>query len=247
MLDAAERGTAAIGSYIVKSWGTDYPQLAANEFFCMTAAKRSGLLVPEFHLAENGGLFVMKRFDLHPAAGYPLGFEDMCALQALGTAQKYSSSYERIARSIKDFVSGEHLQTAREQFFAALVLSCMIRNGDAHLKNFGVLYDSPGQPVSLAPLYDMVTTTVYIPKDVPALSLAGSKKWWPRKMLEKFAVAHLSLPVGKINRIFDQVAEGVNDTRVLLADYMKINPDFRAIGERMLSVWDEGVSKSLSE
>lgn len=247
MLDAAERGTAAIGSYIVKSWGTDYPQLAANEFFCMTAAKHSGLLVPEFHLAENGGLFVMKRFDLHPAAGYPLGFEDMCALQALGTAQKYSSSYERIARSIKDFVSGEHLQTAREQFFAALVLSSMIRNGDAHLKNFGVLYDSPGQPVSLAPLYDMVTTTVYIPKDVPALSLAGSKKWWPRKMLEKFAIAHLSLPVGKINRIFDQVAEGVNDTRVLLADYMKINPDFRAIGERMLSIWDEGVSKSLSE
>jgi len=199
MLDATERGTAAVGGYIVKSWGADYPQLAANEFFCMTAAKRAGLPGPEFHISENGGLFVMKRFDV-AADGYSLGFEDMCSLQAVGTAQKYGSTYERVARSIKDFVSGEFLQGAREQFFASLVLSCMIRNGDAHLKNFGVLYERSGQPVRLAPVYDMVTTVAYIPKDVPALSLAGTKKWWPRKILEKFALAHLALPVGKVGR-----------------------------------------------
>jgi serine/threonine-protein kinase HipA len=110
MLDATERGTATVGGYIVKSWGADYPQLAANEFLCMTAAKRAGLTVPEFHLSENGGLFVMKRFDLADSDGSPLGFEDMCSLQALGTAQKYNSTCERIARTIKDFVSGEFLR-----------------------------------------------------------------------------------------------------------------------------------------
>lgn len=247
MLDATERGTTTVGGYIVKSWGADYPQLAENEFFCMTAAKRSGLPVPEFHMSENGGLFVMKRFDLADSDGSPLGFEDMCSLQALGTAQKYGSTYERVARSIKDFVSGEFLQTAREQFFTSLVLSCMIRNGDAHLKNFGVLYEGPGQPVRLAPIYDMVTTVAYIPRDVPALSLAGTKKWWPRKNLEKFAVTHLALPVGKMRQIFDEVAEGVNDTRGVLAEYLEEHPVFREVGSRMLAAWNEGVTETFSE
>ncbi|MHB8057092.1 MAG: type II toxin-antitoxin system HipA family toxin [Desulfuromonadaceae bacterium] len=245
MLDATERGTAAVGGYIVKSWGADYPQLAANEFFCMTAAKRAGLPVPEFHLSGNGGLFVMKRFDLD-AEGYSHGFEDMCSLQALGTAQKYGSTYERVARTIKDYVSGEFLQTAREQFFASLVLSCMIRNGDAHLKNFGVLYEQPGQPVRLAPVYDMVTTVAYIPKDVPALSLTGTKKWWPRKVMEKFAVSHLALPVGKIGQIFDEVADGVNDTQVMLSAYVEEHPEFHDVGSRMLAAWNEGVKATLS-
>lgn len=246
MLDATERGTAAIGGYIVKSWGADYPHLAANEFFCMTAAKRVGLPVPEFHLSENGGLFVMKRFDIDPTEGNSLGFEDMCSLQALGTAQKYGSTYERVARTIKDFVSGEFLQGAREQFFASLVLSCMIRNGDAHLKNFGVLYERPGQPVRLAPVYDMVTTVAYIPRDVPALSLAGTKKWWPRKILEKFALAHLALPVGKVGQIFEEVAEGVTETRGMLSAYMDEHPEFLDVGSRMLTAWNEGVTDTLS-
>ncbi len=187
----------------------------------------------------------MKRFDL-TSEGYPLGFEDICSLQAVGTAQKYGSTYERVARSIKDFVSGEFLQGAREQFFAALVLSCMIRNGDAHLKNFGVLYEMPGEPVRLAPVYDMVTTAAYIPKDVPALSLAGTKKWWPRKILEKFALTHLALPVGKVGQLFEEVAEGVNDTRSMLSAYMAGHPEFREVGGRMLAAWDEGVADTLS-
>ena len=242
MLEATERGTAAIGGYIVKSWGIEYPQLAANEFFCMTVAQRAGLPVPEFHLSENGGLFVMKRFDM-ATDGSPMGFEDMCALQALGTAQKYSSTYERVARSIKDFVSPEFRQIAREQFFAALVLSCMVRNGDAHLKNFGVLYERPGAPVVLAPVFDVVTTVAYIPKDIPALSLAGTKKWWSRKMLEKFAVAHLALPVGRTTQIFEEVAEAVIDTRRLLLAYMEDHPEFCEVGSRMLAAWETGVSE----
>ena len=245
MLAATERGSAAVGGYIVKSWGADYPHLAANEFFCMTAAKRAGLPVPEFHLSGNGGLFVMKRFDLD-AGGNSQGFEDMCSLQALGTAQKYGSTYERVARTIKDYVSGEFLQAAREQFFASLVLSCMIRNGDAHLKNFAVLYERPGQPVRLAPVYDMVTTMAYIPKDVPALSLTGTKKWWPRKVLEKFAVSHLALPVGKIGQIFEEIADGVNDTQVMLSAYVEEHPEFHDVGSRMLAAWNEGVTATLS-
>jgi serine/threonine-protein kinase HipA len=189
LLDATQRGTLASTGYIVKSWGSEYPQLAANEFFCMRAAQQAGLPTPEFFLAENGGLFIMRRFDLDQA-GHPLGFEEICTLQGLGTAQKYQGSYERVAKSIKDFVSGEALLSARRQFFSMLVLSVMMRNGDAHLKNFGVLYQSSTDTVALAPVYDLVTTTVYIQHDVPALTMDGTKKWWSRKTLEQFARVH---------------------------------------------------------
>lgn len=239
VLEATKRGTLTSTGYIVKSWGGDYPQLGANEFFCMTAAKAAGLPVPEFHLAENGGLFVMRRFDVLPD-GRPLGFEDMCSLQALGTAQKYGSSCERVAKSLRDFISGEHLLAARRQFFSMLALAVMVRNGDAHLKNFGVLYPAMPGPVTLAPVYDVVTTTVYIKNDVPALSLAGTKKWWPRKMLEQFALAHLSLPVAEIKGIFERLETAVMETRAKIPAYIVEHPEFTQIGESMMAAWEAG-------
>ena len=182
----------------------------------------------------------MSRFD-RMSDGTALGFEDMCSLQALGTAQKYAGSYERIAKSLKNFVSGEFLPAARRQFFATLVLSSMVRNGDAHLKNFGVLYPSPQGPVTLAPVYDIVTTAAYLRHDVPALSLAGTKKWWPRKMLEQFAIAHLSLPIGEIDEIVARLAEAVMATRRLIPQYSADHPEFSATGELMMSIWEAGV------
>ena len=239
LLDATERGALSSSGYIVKTWGADYPQLAANEYFCMTAAKAAGLTVPEFHLAENGGLFVMKRFD-KTESGNSLGFEDMCSLQALGTAQKYRGTYERVAKSLKNFVSGENLPNARRQFFVTLVLSSMVRNGDAHLKNFGVLYPSTQGKVNMAPVYDVVTTTAYIKSDIPALTLDGTKKWWPRKTLERFAINHLSMSKSNIDETIERLADAVMETRQLIPEYITDHPDFREVGENMMSIWEEG-------
>ncbi len=170
LLPAIERTTAVSSSFIVKSWGADFPQLGANEYFCMTAAKEAGLATPEFHLSENSGLFVMKRFDVG-AGGGSCGFEDFCSLHGLGTDGKYDGSYEKAAKSIDAFVSPEHRVEARERFFGALVLSVAVRNGDAHLKNFGVLYDDAKGLVRLSPVYDIVTTTAYLKNDIPALTI----------------------------------------------------------------------------
>jgi serine/threonine-protein kinase HipA len=246
LLEAKQRNTLAGEGYIVKSWGNEYPHLAANEFFCMTAARAAGLTVPDFHLAENGGLFVMRRFDRDPD-GDPLGFEDMCSLQALGTSQKYRGTYERIAKSLKNFVSGQHLPEARRQFFATLVLSSMVRNGDAHLKNFGVLYPSPKGPVAIAPVYDIVTTTAYIKNDVPALSLEGTKKWWPRKILERFAIAYLDLPVRDTKEIISRVANAVMETRLEIPRYARNRPVFQEVGNRMMQEWEQGVKTFFPE
>jgi len=167
----------------------------------------------------------------------------MCSLQALGAAQKYASSYERVAKSISSFINGSLLIEAREQFFATLVLSVILRNGDAHLKNFGVLYASPFETVQLAPVYDVVTTTAYIKKDVPALTLSGTKKWWTRTLLERFAVSHLSLPISTVSNIIEKTAQSVSETRSLIPDYMNDHPEFEEIGSRMLAAWDEGLNE----
>ncbi len=241
LLEAIQRGTLVSSGYIVKSSGSDYPQLAANEYFCMMAAKRAGLPVPEFYLAENGGLFVMRRFDVAPNGTY-LGFEDMCSLQAMGTRQKYDSTCERVSKSIKDFVSCEHVMAAREQFFAMLILSVMVRNGDSHLKNFGVLYGNPLTGVILAPVYDVIATTVYLKHDVPALSLAGARKWWPRRILDRFAMAHLFLSASTIRHVVERVADAVMEVRKMIPEYCGNHPQFRDIGGQMMAIWKEGVN-----
>ncbi|MGB5196740.1 MAG: type II toxin-antitoxin system HipA family toxin [Candidatus Deferrimicrobium sp.] len=240
LLPATERATAVSSGFIVKSWGAEYPQLGANEFFCMTAAQKAGLATPEFHLSENGGLFVMKRFDIG-AGGASCGFEDFCSLLGLGTDGKYYGSYEKVAKSIAAFVSPECRAEARERFFGALVLSVVVRNGDAHLKNFGVLYDDAKGPVRLTPVYDIVTTTTYLKSDVPALTIEGRKIWWPRKTLEKFAIVHLSIAPAKAREIIDRVVDAVEGMRGAVRRYMVDHPAFVPVGDGMLAAWRTGV------
>jgi serine/threonine-protein kinase HipA len=123
------------------------------------------------------------------------------------------------------------------------VLSSLVKNGDAHLKNFGVLYPSPRGPVTLAPVFDIVTTTAYLQHDVPALTLAGTKKWWPRKMLEHFAMSHLSFSIGEVNEILAQVTDAVMETRQSIPTYISEHPEFRETGESMMSIWEASVAE----
>jgi serine/threonine-protein kinase HipA len=110
-------------------------------------------------------------------------------------------------------------------------------------KNFAVLYPSPQGPVVMAPVFDIVTTTAYLRHDVPTLSLTGTKKWWPRKLLERFAMSHLSLAVGEINEIVTRMADAVMETRQTIPAYISDHPEFRETGEVMMSIWEEGVKE----
>ncbi|MBX9866583.1 MAG: type II toxin-antitoxin system HipA family toxin, partial [Burkholderiales bacterium] len=166
-------------THIIKSWSENgYPELATNEYFCMLVAKKAGLRVPEIELTNNGKFLIIKRFDLIDDIYY--GFEDFCVLQARRTNEKYDSSYEQIAKSIKNNLVGDstvNLKSALLDYFKSLVVNVLLRNGDAHLKNYGLIYKDTNSIVDLAPIYDIVTTTVYLAKDIMALTLNGSKRW----------------------------------------------------------------------
>lgn len=166
---------------IVKSGLGEFPGLAINEFFCMSVAKRAGLPVPEFYLSEDGELFVMRRFD-RPADGRILGFEDMLVLAGRDADQKYVGSYSLALKLLSLYCSPEHWAAARTQLFDMVALSCILGNGDAHMKNFGVLYEQVTGEVRMAPAYDIVCTRLYIPEDTLALELMGNKSFFAARL-----------------------------------------------------------------
>ena len=156
-----DRATVPVPNLIVKTGSDSYPGLAANEFLCLSAARRAGIETPEFDLSDDGQLLLVDRFDLDEN-GMRLGFEDVASLMGLCVRdtlsdRKYQGSYEMIAESLKMIGLSAH---DLSRFFEQVALSVMVRNGDGHLKNFGVLYHS-ARDVRLSPLYDVVTTTIY--------------------------------------------------------------------------------------
>lgn len=185
---AHDRATFLAQDLIVKSGRQQYPGLAANEFLCMTMARQAGVPVPEFYLSNNRELFVMKRFDRTPQ-GTALGFEDMAALGGLSAHQKYDRSYSFIAKLVESFASPAHVARSLQSLFDIVALSCIVGNGDAHLKNFGMLYADPtSDDCRLAPAYDIVNTTAYIAEDALALELRGQRSFYAsRQGLLKFA------------------------------------------------------------
>lgn len=156
------RATPQGPDLIVKVAGPEYPGLSANEFMCLSAAARAGMATPSFELSADGKILVIDRFDLMPS-GQRLGFEDIAALMGLIvhdrlSDRKYKGSYEGIARVIDTFSNQPRKDLG--SFFEQVALSVMVRNGDAHLKNFGLLY-SNDEDVRLAPVFDVVTTAIY--------------------------------------------------------------------------------------
>jgi len=196
------KATLKLDDYIVKAWGADYPQLALNEYFCMMVVQLAGIDVPEFYLSDDDRLFIMKRFDIDERGKY-LGFEDMCVLQAKQRDDKYVGSYEQVAKSIKTFTSGRYKEHSLQQFFKMIVLNNTLQNGDAHLKNFGLIYEDLND-IRLAPAYDIVSTTAYIENDIAALTLLGSKKWWGRKFLIRFGVESCDLTLKRANQLYSE-------------------------------------------
>jgi serine/threonine-protein kinase HipA len=209
-----ERATLRARQLIVKVGGDDFPGLAENEYHCLTIARALGLPVPAFWLSADRKRLVIERFDFDHASGRYLGFEDMVSLQGLVNDRKYEGSYESVAKAITANSTSTLKNRSLEEFFASLVLSIVLQNGDAHLKNFGLLYTDPGSDdCRLAPVYDIVCTTVYIPKDRLALSLSSARDWPDRKTLCAFGRTHCLIdhPERVVDRTLDVVGSYVPD------------------------------------
>ena len=233
-------------THIVKFWEpTEYPELAANEYFCLSAAKTLGLAVPEFQLSDDGLALVVQRFDLKSDGSY-LGYEDFCVLNGLPTADKYKGSYEtRLFKRARQFIDIDQHKRALEDLFKLFVLNCAIRNGDAHLKNFGIVYADVTGPAGLAPIYDLVSTQPYLPKDPMALTLNGSTNWPDGKALTLLGQTRCDLSSQTIKRVLDETADALSKIAPDVVTYFKNTATNRDIGDRLLAAWEMGIQHSL--
>jgi len=248
-----DRPTVPIPSLIVKAASAAYPGLAANEFLCLTAAKEAGIDTPIFALSDDGQMLVLDRFDLVESEDGKyerLGFEDVAALAGLRVRdilsdRKYQGSYQRIAELMRQLqLHSDNLQ----RFFEQVAFSVMVRNGDAHLKNFGLLYRSADN-IWLAPMFDVVTTSIYtytqyaggpeLQDRTLALKLFAGKnqtRAYPsKKELEDFGqrVCGITQPA----RTLERMAQAMQDTMKKTAGDERV-PEF--LRTKIAGAWEWG-------
>ncbi len=229
--------------YIVKTFSDEYPHLAENEYFCMSALKYAGIPTPAFWISENKKFFVTEKFTYHTLNNSFYGFEEFCVLFDLNKEQKYNGSYEQIAKAIYKISTA--IDTDLKNFYKMTVMNYLVKNGDAHLKNFGMLYTGDKKVRFLAPAYDVVCTAVYLPHDKPALTLGGKKVWVNKKTLIRFGVEYCMLDNATAVLLFDECIYAVSRIKNEIATYIIENPAFKTTGDKMIRLIDFSLNENL--
>ncbi|MEE2023324.1 type II toxin-antitoxin system HipA family toxin [Alkalimonas mucilaginosa] len=178
-----------LGDWIVKTPSTRHKDVPLNEYTAMQLAALVGIHIPETKLVELNKLdnlpqinlpgeklaFAIKRFDREQDRR--IHMEDFAQVLVKYPHEKYNSaSYEQIGKILYDF-SGDGLADT-QQFARRLLVNILLANGDAHLKNWSLLYSDQVTP-RLSPAYDILTTSVYMDGEKQfALNLGKTKAWY---------------------------------------------------------------------
>lgn len=178
-----------LGDWIIKTPSTKHKDVPVNEYTAMKLAALIGIDIPDIKLVELNKLdnlpqinlpdeklaFAIKRFDRKD--NIRIHMEDFAQVLVKYPHEKYhSANYEQIGKIIYGF-SADGLADA-QQFARRLLVNILLANGDAHLKNWSLLYSDQVTP-RLSPAYDIVTTSVYIDGEKHfALNLGKTKEWY---------------------------------------------------------------------
>ena len=124
-------------------------------------------------LAEQFGISVVPHSLIRMKDG--IAMEDLCQLSERTTEYKYKSSYEQVAKVIREYSSIPEMDLTR--YYELLIFCWLTGNNDMHLKNFA-LYNPKDEGFCLTPAYDLLNAALVNPKDKEelALTLNGRKK-----------------------------------------------------------------------
>lgn len=159
------------GDWIVKTPDGNYPGLVANEAAMMRMASEVGIEVPEVHVrhrdqvdelgegawpSDEDEAYVIRRFD-RTAEGR-VHIEDFAqVLGCFGVGEgKYRSTVEAVAAIA--YRGRDH--ASLQEMVRRSVFNLLVGNGDAHLKNWSLIY-SDRKIARLSPVYDLVCTAIY--------------------------------------------------------------------------------------
>ena len=91
-------------------------------------------------------------------------------------------------------------------------------------------------------VYDLVTTSVYLPKDSMALTLNGTTKWASAKELQRLGETRMGGTPARVRQILERIEAAIADTSKELNVYIKEHAEFVELGNRMLQQWEQGLS-----
>ncbi|MGC9461117.1 type II toxin-antitoxin system HipA family toxin [Vibrio genomosp. F10] len=174
--------------WIIKTPSTVHKGVPVNEYTCMKLAEAAGAEIPEIRLIELEELeglpsiklpdeqyaYGIKRFDRSDQGR--IHTEDFAQVFGLYPSDKYQRvNYEQLGNVLYQS-SSERLKDI-QQMARRLLINILLGNGDAHLKNWTLIYSDAYSP-RLSPLYDVVFTSPYIENDSLALNMVGTKQWF---------------------------------------------------------------------
>ncbi|MFH1829827.1 MAG: HipA domain-containing protein [Pseudomonadota bacterium] len=189
------------GKYILKPQ-CEFEEIPQNEAITMTMAGMIGIEVPVHGLlfSKDGSFtYFIKRFDRTPRKG-KLQVEDFAQLSGESRETKYRSSIEKVASIIEKHTSFPVVEKVK--LFTRTLFAYLIGNEDMHLKNFSLIVRD--DKVELSPAYDLVNSTIALPraKEELALPLNVKKSKIKRSdLIDYFGMQRLGLTKATIDDI----------------------------------------------
>ena len=227
--------------HIIKGASRLLPFVTLNEHLCMQVAAKV-MPAARTDISLDGRALIVHRFDVDERGVPHWGMEDFCALLGLRPAAKYETTWERMAKAVRDHVPVGNRPDVFQQMASMLLLTYALRNADCHAKNVALLYTSH-HDVHLAPAYDMITTAAYpeYRNNPPGIGFGGRKTWSPGKQLQQFITASFGVSAKDQKAMVERIADALADIGPGVREAMREHPGFNDIGKRMLLAWQDGI------
>ncbi len=251
MLQTGDRLTLSTrnegGQWILKTPDPTFKNVPLNEYAMMRLASMAGIDVPRVRLVERDDVdalpanvwrrdesqaFLVERFD-RLADGTRVHIEDFLQILDRYPGTKYAGSFETVAALA---FRGVDIDAVTE-FTRRLTFNILIGNGDAHYKNWSLIYRNPELP-TLSPAYDIVSTSPYFPpgKEDLGLKLARNRQF------EDARISHLALMAMRLGVDASMVVDASRDviTKALdawpeIADLLAVDPHLQSSIHQSLS------------
>lgn len=179
-------------THIIKPNIEGYKNTVFNELFCMKLAKACGLNAPDCFIKtlKDKSFYVVERYDREKKDNLWIRIhqEDFCQILNVLPENKYESDGGPNLTACFELLNKIGVPATSKIAFTDLVIfNYLVGNGDAHAKNFSILYknDIP----ELAPCYDVMCTAVMAPyygKCKMAMKLCALKYYMSNVRRENF-------------------------------------------------------------
>ena len=234
-------------THIIKPAMPDYPDSVENEWFAMRLAGACRLSVATCDIAVIDGkrCYVCERYDRESIDGKVrrLHQEDFCQMLKVDPKRKYESVGGPGLKESYALLRALQLPASDTvEFLNRILFNFIVGNGDAHAKNFSVLYRD-GVP-RLSPAYDVMSTAIYpeVGKRM-AMKVHGEYafKWITRSKFLRMA-DKLRIHPHIVNSAMDKMIR-----RVKLALPQLVAQATRRFPRRCYSAIADGIASRLSQ